>query len=72
MTDEEVLKVASEVGWNVEHKATNDYLVRFARALGPTPLTDEEIDMINRIGWFNIRDFARAIEKAHGIGEQHV
>lgn len=70
MTEEEILAVARSVGWNTEHKASCDYLVRFAKALGPTPLTDEEIDMINRVGWFNIHDFARAIEKAHGIGDK--
>lgn len=46
MTDGEILKIASEVGWNVEHKASNDYLVRFARALMDkrwVGLTREEI-----------------------------
>lgn len=33
MTDEQILAVAREVGWNTEHRATNDYIVRFARAL---------------------------------------
>ena len=33
MTDEQILQTARDVGWNVEHKASNDYLVRFARAL---------------------------------------
>ena len=33
MTDEEVLRIASDVGWNIEHKASCDYLIKFARAL---------------------------------------
>ena len=33
MTDGEILKIASDVGWNTEHKASNDYLIKFARAL---------------------------------------
>ena len=36
------------------------------------PLSDEEIDklsMTSIVGSFNCRIFARAIEKAHGIGE---
>ena len=46
MTDEQILAVAREVGWNTEHKASNDYLVRFARALMAKQwvgLTREEI-----------------------------
>lgn len=33
MTDEEVLKVASDVGWNIEHRATNDYIIKLARTI---------------------------------------
>ena len=33
MTDETILAIAREVGWNTEHKASNDYLIKFARAL---------------------------------------
>lgn len=33
MTDGEILKTASEAGWNVEHRATNDYIIKFAREL---------------------------------------
>ena len=46
MTDETILALAREVGWNTEHKASNDYLVRFARALMAKQwvgLTREEI-----------------------------
>ena len=46
MTDGEILAVAREVGWNTEHKASNDYLVRFARALMDkrwVALTDAEL-----------------------------
>lgn len=72
MTDEEVLKVASSVGWNIEHKASCDYLVRFARAL-MHPLTDEQIDDLTRQQFGPLaasdmqRQFARLVEKAHGI-----
>lgn len=46
MTDGEILAIAREVGWNVEHRATNDYIIKFARALMDkrwAGLTQEEI-----------------------------
>ena len=46
MTDEQILQTARSVGWNTEHKASNDYLVRFARALMDkrwVGLTDEKL-----------------------------
>ena len=33
MKDGEILKAASDAGWNVEHKATNDYIIKFANVL---------------------------------------
>lgn len=51
MTDEQILMTAREVGWNTEHRATNDYLVRFARALMNkrwVGLTEEDFSAINQ------------------------
>ena len=33
MTDQEILALAKEFGWNMEHEATNQKLFEFARAL---------------------------------------
>lgn len=33
MTDGKILAIAREVGWNTEHRATNDYIVRLAKAI---------------------------------------
>ena len=37
------------------------------------PLTEEEIEALwqNTSPYYDHQDFARAIERAHGIGEQH-
>ena len=51
MTDEEVLRVASECGWNVEHRATNDYIITFARALMDKQRAWFTVDELNE--WAN-------------------
>jgi hypothetical protein len=33
MTDREILLLAKELGWNMEHETTNRKLVEFARAI---------------------------------------
>lgn len=32
-TESELIDVAKKIGWNVEHAATNEYLIRFAREI---------------------------------------
>lgn len=79
MTDDEIIGLAKSLGWNVEHHQTNRMLVLFARALVQRkPLTDEEIKAIGGQAFGidiafdgHLMKFARAIEQAHGIGEQH-
>lgn len=36
LSDEAILSMARRAGWNTEHVATNDYLIRFARVLAVT------------------------------------
>ena len=73
---EEIVALAKQLGWNVEHAQTNRMLVLFARALVQRkPLTDEQIMEILDYGRYGSvpayqRNFVRAIEQAHGIGEQ--
>lgn len=33
MTEAEILKLAKELGWNIEHQATNQMLIKFAQAI---------------------------------------
>lgn len=56
MTDGEILAIARDVGWNTEHRATNDYLVRFA-ALIEKKVRDHEraacLEIVEKRGLFD-------------------
>lgn len=73
MTDGEIIALAKQQGWNTEHFQTNRMLIEFARALAAEkePLTDDEIVQIRINTPLDLSAFVRAVEKAHGIGEQH-
>jgi len=81
MTDQQILDTARDVGWNVEHRASCDYLIRFAKEVIRrtetewfAPLPDVQIDDLTRKQFGPLaasdmqRQFARRVERAHGIG----
>ena len=62
----------AELGWK-EHNAAITALRAALAEPEQEPLTDEKIEALwqNTSPYYDHQDFARAIERAHGIGEQH-
>ncbi len=72
MSDEDIIRVASQAGWDVQNldDGFGERLRRFAQALERQPLSDGWIlGMWPDTGFpLQVIRFARAIERAHGIG----
>lgn len=53
MTDSQIISAAREVGWNTEHAASNEYLIRFAK----------KIISVTHTNWFKADgDVKKAVE----------
>lgn len=73
MSDEDIIRVACQAGWDVQNldDGFGERLRRFAQALERQPLSDGWIlGMWPDTGFpLQVIRFARAIESAHGIGK---